>query len=171
MRDRSWGPRPQGPDPRQPARPPTDEAARAARPPRPREGVGYPFATADERNGWLAYTRPTVADGVAGDELSTGYLLRDGGYGHLGRGGDGPGSTPRRWIRRTIWRPSTSRRECGAARWSPTLAPTRDQRDGPVPLEWDGPPARGGARTDPARGHLPLDRTVAATARARRQSH
>lgn len=86
VRDRSWGPRPHGPDPRKPPRPPADDsegAERAARPPRPREGVGYPFATADERNGWLAYTRPTVVDGVAGDELSTGYLLRDGVYGHL----------------------------------------------------------------------------------------
>ncbi|HEY9556793.1 MAG TPA: hypothetical protein VIR58_08660 [Acidimicrobiales bacterium] len=97
VRDRSWGPRPQGPDPRKPPRSADDAAARAAKPPRPREGVGYPFATADERNGWLVYTRPTIVDGVASDELSTGYLLRDGEYGHLVSG------------RRRIWLDPTSR--------------------------------------------------------------
>lgn len=81
VRDRSWGPRPQGPDPRQPR-----DAAPAStipKPKRPPEGVGYPFATASETDGWLAYTRPTVVDGRPSDELSTGYLLRDGVYGHL----------------------------------------------------------------------------------------
>ncbi len=76
-------PGPQGPDPR---KPPPDPGAAASKPTkarRPPEGVGYPFATADERNGWLLYSRPTVVDGIASDELSTGYLLRDGVYGHL----------------------------------------------------------------------------------------
>jgi hypothetical protein len=81
VRDRSWGPRPQGPDPRKPPAPkPAD------RPRRPPEGIGYPFATASDTDGWLLYTRPTIVDGVASDELSTGYLLRDGVYGHLESG-------------------------------------------------------------------------------------
>ena len=71
-----------GPDPRKPrpsaeAAAPTDRATAPPEPRRPPEGVGYPFATADHRNGWLLYSRPTVVDGVASDELSTGYLLRD----------------------------------------------------------------------------------------------
>ena len=79
VRDRSWGPRPQGPDPRKPR---VDRPKRPSRP-RPVEGVGYPFATASEGEGWLTYTRPTITDGQPSDELSTGYLLRDGTYGHL----------------------------------------------------------------------------------------
>jgi hypothetical protein len=95
-RDRSWGPRPQGPDPRKPPRP-----KRPASPRPPPEGVGYPFATASETESWLVYTRPTVVDGVASDELSTGYLLRDGRYGHL------VGGRRRTWLdptTRWIWR-------------------------------------------------------------------
>jgi hypothetical protein len=86
VRDRSWGPRPQGPDPRKPK--PTREGleARQSSPRRPPEGVGYPFGTASERDGWLLYTRPTIVDGTPSDELSTGFLLRDGEYGHLVEG-------------------------------------------------------------------------------------
>jgi hypothetical protein len=95
-RDRSWGPRPQGPDPRKPP-----AAPRPERPRRPPEGVGYPFATASATESWLAYTRPTVVDGVASDELSTGYLLRDGVYGHLVSGRRRTWLDPdTRWIRR-----------------------------------------------------------------------
>jgi hypothetical protein len=84
VRDRSWGPRPMGPDPRKPSKPkPAGGSPRAARPP---EGVGYPFGCASETDAWLLYTRPTMVDGVASDELSTGYLLRDGVYGHLTSG-------------------------------------------------------------------------------------
>lgn len=83
VRDRSWGPRPMGPDPRKKSLTPEEQAARAAKPKRPPEGVGYPFATADRNNAWLLYTRPTIVDGVASDEVSTGFLLRDGKYGHL----------------------------------------------------------------------------------------
>ncbi|HEY8545890.1 MAG TPA: hypothetical protein VIL36_12610, partial [Acidimicrobiales bacterium] len=110
VRDRSWGPRPQGPDPRKPKPKPTGGADGAGgadgtpgtqRPSRPPEGVGYPFGTADGRNGWLLYTRPTVVDGVATDELSTGYLLRDGEYGHLVAGRRRTWLDPEtRWIRR-----------------------------------------------------------------------
>jgi len=99
VRDRSWGPRPMGPDPRKPKPAPDPSAPR--KPPRPPEGVGYPFATADHRNGWLLYTRPTIVDGVASDELSTGYLLRDGEYGHLVEGRRRTWLDPdTRWIRR-----------------------------------------------------------------------
>ena len=99
VRDRSWGPRPQGPDPRKP-RPPKETGV-APKPRRAPEGVGYPFATADERNGWLLYTRPTVVDDRPSDELSTGYLLRDGEYGHLVSGHRRTWLDPRtRWIRR-----------------------------------------------------------------------
>jgi hypothetical protein len=81
-RDRSWGPRPLGPDPR---KPPAETPVRVAstKPPKPPEGVGYPFATAGEGESWLLYTRPTLVDGEVSDELSTGYLLRGGRYGHL----------------------------------------------------------------------------------------
>ncbi len=101
VRDRSWGPRPQGPDPRKPPPDPDAAASKPAKPRRPPEGVGYPFATADHRNGWLLYSRPTVVDGVASDELSTGFLLRDGVYGHLVAGRRRTWLDPAtRWIRR-----------------------------------------------------------------------
>lgn len=99
VRDRSWGPRPAGPDPRK--RPKPADAPGRDRVRRPPEGVGYAFGTADERNGWLLYTRPTVAEDVASDELSTGYLLRDGHYGHLVSGRRRTWLDPdTRWIRR-----------------------------------------------------------------------
>lgn len=99
VRDRSWGPRPQGPDPRKPK--PATPPLSARRPKRPPEGVGYPFATASETEGWLAYTRPTVVDGRASDELSTGYLLRDGVYGHLVAGRRHTWLDPEhQWVRR-----------------------------------------------------------------------
>jgi hypothetical protein len=80
-RDRSWGPRPLGPDPRKPA-----AERKAPSSSRPREGVGYPFATASRRDSWLIYTRPTIVDGVASDDVATGYLLRDGVYAHVTAG-------------------------------------------------------------------------------------
>ena len=75
------GPRPMGPDPRK-----DPSTPRPPRPPRPPEGIGYPFATASPTESWLLYTRPTIVEGVASDELSTGYLLRGGVYGHLVEG-------------------------------------------------------------------------------------
>ncbi|MHB8463985.1 MAG: DUF7065 domain-containing protein [Acidimicrobiales bacterium] len=73
-RDRSWGPRPLGPDPRKPR----DPRRRAA--PRPETGVGYVFANATEDDGFLAYTLPHE-DGS--DDVTAGYLLRDGVYAPL----------------------------------------------------------------------------------------
>lgn len=85
VRDRSWGPRPMGPDPRKPKPAPAPDAPK--RPRRAPEGVGYPFGAASPTESWLLYTRPTVDDGgVASDELATGYLLRNGEFGHLRTG-------------------------------------------------------------------------------------
>ena len=89
-RDRSWGPRPLGPDPR---KPPSQRTARSLS--RPPEGVGYPFAAASRTDAWLLYTRPTIVDGVVSDDLATGYLLRDGIYAHLVEG------RRRTWLHRT----------------------------------------------------------------------
>lgn len=95
-RDRSWGPRPMGPDPRTPQR-----DRRTPSPSRPPEGIGYSFATASPRESWLLYTRPTVVDGIASDELATGYLLRDGVSAHLVGGRRRTWLDPvRRWISR-----------------------------------------------------------------------
>jgi hypothetical protein len=73
-RDRSWGPRPLGPDPRRPA------SSDPARPRRPQTGVGYALATASVSDGFLAYTLPHE-DGS--DALTAGYLLRGGEYAPL----------------------------------------------------------------------------------------
>lgn len=100
VRDRSWGPRPMGPDPRKPA---PDPAAppKPKGPRRPPEGVGYPFGAASPTESWLLYTRPTIVDGEASDELATGYLLRDGTFGHLRSGRRRIWLDPEtKWIRR-----------------------------------------------------------------------
>lgn len=76
-RDRSWGPRPMGPDPRKKVDP---AAVRPVREPRPQTGVGYVLATGTERDSFLAYTLPHE-DGS--DDLTGGYLLRDGVYAPL----------------------------------------------------------------------------------------
>ena len=95
-RDRSWGPRPLGPDPRKPPKEPTPRSATRAP-----EGVGYPFATASPTESWLLYTRPTIVGGVASDEVATGYLLRDGVYAHLVEGRRATWLDPKtRWITR-----------------------------------------------------------------------
>jgi hypothetical protein len=77
-RDRSWGPRPLGPDPRKP-RPAGDKP----KPTGPRSGVGYGYAIADDANAFLAYTIP---DETGRDDVSAGYLLRDGIYAPLAGG-------------------------------------------------------------------------------------
>ena len=75
-RDRSWGPRPQGPTPGAPAVPKPPK-------PRPKTGVGYVFATASPTESFLVYTQPHE-DGT--DKLTAGYLLRDGVYAPLVEG-------------------------------------------------------------------------------------
>jgi hypothetical protein len=77
-RDRSWGPRPLGPDPRKPPR--TPEPGAAPRPRRPVTGIGYAFATASPTESFLAYTVPHE-DGS--DDLSAGYLYSGGTYAPL----------------------------------------------------------------------------------------
>jgi hypothetical protein len=95
-RDRSWGPRPLGPDPR---KPPAEQTPRSTT--RAPEGVGYSFATAAATDSWLIYTRPTIVEGVASDELGTGYLLRDGVCAHLVEGRRRTWLDPKtRWITR-----------------------------------------------------------------------
>jgi hypothetical protein len=79
-RDRSWGPRPMGPDPRKDA---AGSPPRPRRPPKLATGVGYDFGTAADGEAFLAYTLPRE-DGT--DDLSAGYLLRDGVYAPLASG-------------------------------------------------------------------------------------
>jgi hypothetical protein len=93
-RDRSWGPRPLGPDPRKP-KAPTD--AGPARTPRAETGIGYVLASASPSESFLAYTVPTD-DGS--DDLSAGFLLRDGQYAPLASGQRAVEFDPvTRWIR------------------------------------------------------------------------
>jgi hypothetical protein len=90
-RDRSWGPRPLGPDPRRP------RPTAPARPRRAETGVGYALATASPTESFVAYTVPTE-DGS--DDVSAGFLLRDGEYAPLVGGTRRADFDPRtRWIR------------------------------------------------------------------------
>jgi hypothetical protein len=68
VRDRSWGPRPQGP----PRRKRTTEADIASA----TGGVGYSFGTASPDHAFLVYSIPTPND----DRVTCGYLVRDGRY-------------------------------------------------------------------------------------------
>jgi len=86
VRDRSWGPRP-GPRPPGSApgakrREPPDPVA-AGRPPFSSFGIGYVFGTASAEEMFLAYTLPCIYDGAPRDDVTTGYLVRDGRYGLL----------------------------------------------------------------------------------------
>ncbi len=93
VRDRSWGPRPMGPTPgkrRDQSKP---------RPPRPLSGIGYGFGTSSATEAFLAYTIPMVGS----DDVSTGYLIRDGRYAQLVSGRRTLEFDPRhRWISRVI---------------------------------------------------------------------
>ena len=92
-RDRSWGPRPLGPDPRRP-RPAASAPPRA---PRPETGIGYVLASSSAGDSFLAYTIPSE-DGT--DDLSAGFLLRDGLYAPLVSGRRAVEFDPiTRWIR------------------------------------------------------------------------
>jgi hypothetical protein len=74
-RDRSWGPRPQGPPPRRATR--DDQLLTGV------GGIGYCFGTASARSSFLVFTVPGPTD----DPVVCGYLLRDGVYAHI-VGGD-----------------------------------------------------------------------------------
>lgn len=87
IRDRSWGPRP-GPrkegakrDSSKRREPP--DPVTAGRPPFSPFGVGYVFGTASADDMFLAYTLPCIHDGTGRDDVTTGYLVRDGEYGLL----------------------------------------------------------------------------------------
>jgi hypothetical protein len=70
-RDRSWGPRPQGPPSK---RKPSDAQLLAGI-----GGIGYSFGTASPSSSFLVYTVPTATD----DPVVCGYLLCDGAYAHI----------------------------------------------------------------------------------------
>lgn len=90
IRDRSWGPRPEGPTPPDKKLAPgswtfNPRPARALLP----YSVGYMYATQDAQEGWLVGTSPLQDErGELSDELDpgAGYLLRGGVYAPLVRG-------------------------------------------------------------------------------------
>lgn len=90
IRDRSWGPRPEGPTPSDKKLERgswtfNDRPARASLP----YSVSYMYAARDARHAWLVGTSPLVDDdGRLSDDLEpgSGYLLRDGTYAPLIRG-------------------------------------------------------------------------------------
>ena len=71
VRDRSWGPRPQG----RPKRRRTADAEIQTG----TGGVGYSFGTASPKNAFLVYSLPSQAE----DPVVCGYLIRDGRYAHV----------------------------------------------------------------------------------------
>jgi hypothetical protein len=71
VRDRSWGPRPQGPPRRRKA---ADGDVRSGT-----GGIGYSFATASPEDAFLVYSVPTPDD----DPVVCGYLIRGGEYAHV----------------------------------------------------------------------------------------
>ncbi|MGH8982674.1 MAG: DUF7065 domain-containing protein [Acidimicrobiia bacterium] len=72
MRDRTWGPRPQGRPKRKPTRGVDTQHTGAG-------GVGYSFGTASADDGFLVYSIP----GPAADPVMCGYLMRGGQYAHI----------------------------------------------------------------------------------------
>lgn len=71
VRDRSWGPRPQG---RPKKRKSTDHDQLSGT-----GGIGYSYGTLNEREAFLVYTVPTLDS----DQVVTGFLIRDGVYSHI----------------------------------------------------------------------------------------
>src|SRR5882724_1660332 len=71
LRDRSWGPRPKG-RPRKRRTSANDVQTGTG-------GVGYSYATASPKNGFLVYSIPEPA----ADPITCGYLIRDGEYAHV----------------------------------------------------------------------------------------
>jgi hypothetical protein len=104
-RDRSWGPRPKPrkPGEPQPSKRPAVDPALAGRPPFSPFGVGYVFGAASTDDLFLAYTLPAIVDGVGLDDVTTGYLVRDGRYGLLVEGTRRAELDPERgWMRRIV---------------------------------------------------------------------
>jgi hypothetical protein len=71
VRDRSWGPRPQG----RPKKKRTADAEVSTG----TGGVGYSFGTASSEDAFLVYSIPTATD----DRVTCGYLIRAGRYAHV----------------------------------------------------------------------------------------
>jgi hypothetical protein len=85
VRDRSWGPRPGGPVPPE-GRLPEGAAPTFRRVvnPKPGGGIGYVFGTQDPNEAFLAFSTPWMGpDGKVSDEVSAGFLLREGRYAPL----------------------------------------------------------------------------------------
>ncbi len=72
VRDRSWGPRPQGRPKRRPASAVDTQHTGAG-------GVGYCFGTASRDDAFLAYSIPSGLD----DPVMCGFLIRGGEYAHI----------------------------------------------------------------------------------------
>lgn len=107
IRDRSWGPRPgprkAGAKPASSKRREPPDPVTAARPPFSPFGVGYVFGTASADDLFLAYTLPSVHDGAGRDDVTTGYLVRDGEYGLLVSGSRRAELDPEHgWMRRIV---------------------------------------------------------------------
>ena len=71
VRDRSWGPRPQGRPKRRTGEAPSQAGNFG--------GVGYSFCAAGPGQAWLTYTVP----GPEVEPVTCGFLLRGGEYGHI----------------------------------------------------------------------------------------
>jgi hypothetical protein len=73
VRDRSWGPRPQGRPKRRPGEPAPSQAGTFG-------GVGYSFCAAGPGEAWLTYAVPGPDET---EPVTCGFLLRDDLYGHI----------------------------------------------------------------------------------------
>ncbi len=76
VRDRSWSPRPPKGTPKPPPKP-----GAKPRPKIPPFALGYVLGTASARDAFLAYSM--MYEGTEKDEVTTGYLIRDGIWAHL----------------------------------------------------------------------------------------
>ncbi|HEX5587885.1 MAG TPA: hypothetical protein VFZ17_11300, partial [Acidimicrobiia bacterium] len=104
IRDRSWGPRPEG------ATPPEKKLERGAwqfnpKPPRASlpYSIAYMYAAQDSQEAWLVGTSPLLENGELSDEMDpgAGYLVRGGVYAPLVRAYRETEIDPeRKWVRR-----------------------------------------------------------------------
>jgi len=144
VRDRSWGPRP-GPRPpgtgtAQGGTAPVTDRPGAGRPPYSPFGFGYVFGTESAGEMFLAYTLPGIFDGVGGDPVTAGYLVRGGTYGLLVEGHRRCElDSQKGWIR-TIWLEAVDEhgRELSAVGRLVSHHGERGQGTGYFHWEWNG---------------------------------